>query len=77
MESPLEKAEKLSEKLGNNILLKREDLQVGGGVYNGATIREKRFEWRGCELGTTILLKREDLQVGGRWLLCQGRWVGE
>ena len=31
VETPLEKAEKLSEALGSTVLLKREDLQVGLG----------------------------------------------
>lgn len=31
VQSPLERADKLSEALGNNLLLKREDLQPVGG----------------------------------------------
>ena len=58
VETPLEKAEKLSEALGNTVLLKREDLQVRGA--GGAWVGEHRayglaLLWSPTSLGSTVL----------------------
>ena len=68
MESPLEAAPRLSRRLGNSVLLKREDLQP---VFS--------FKLRGAynkiaHLSETVAQPRRDLRVGGQ--SCAGRGAG-